>query len=1086
MHTRRTLVTALFFVAGSVVIPSALGQQGATQAPTQTPPAQEPVPPPVPAAAGGQPTFRTGTELVTVDVGVVDRQGSPVRGLAGTDFQVTVAGKPRRIVSVEYVDTSTAPPALLAKAADPGSISTNEGSGVGRLVVFLVDQNSLEAGTVQQLVGRAAPFFEGLTFADRSALMLMPVGQGVPFTWNHDRVREALGRASGLSSIPFDWDGGSLSDARDVALNGSIAMRGIVDRECGGTSVADAGGFGAGGGSQPTPTPIPSPGGGGAGGGGGSEGGGQSGGSGGGQGTGGNTGGTGGSSGGSGNRGSSGGSSRGGSRSLGMDRCGDRMRMEAEAVWRHAQMNSLASISALRQALARLSYVRGDKTVVFISGGMPLDEREHLTLLTSVAKEAIEARTTFYSMFVPASQNSATRTRMVSRFASDEQILRWPLETIAELTGGTAFRADVGAEAAFGRLRRELSGYYRLGIERMSSDSNANAKAQRLKIQVPRGGVHVRSRELFDVRTIEDRNWTARLSDALVAPVPATGLSVRMASYVAADPAGSGQLTLMLTGETSRMRPGPATYQVAIRAIDGGEIVSTEQALGDAAEDRLPFSTNLPIPPGSYIVRLAVMDSTGRVGSVDHRVEARRVPVGPLTASGPLLVRVPMEPASPSQLTFDGVRQDERLALQVDLEGEQGRPADTGVVFEIASGADGPALITSNGVLSAGPGARTMLAQAVADLRVLPPGSYVARAKFTSGGTALGELRRGFAVIEAPAPEPAAPPTVVTAGGPAATVTTATAATGTGATATGATATGVTATGAATMGATARGATATGAAARAAAARPTSVKSRAMATAGSFEAARLLEPAVVSGYIDRLAVRRDVSSPEARALLERARTTALSDLVVSDALAAEAPVAAPFLKGLSLLSQGKLDPAAIAFRAAMRAGSDFYPAMIYLGACYAAGGLHKEAAGAWRTALIREGDSVRVHLLLADALLRTGRGDLAMQALTRARERWPDDEELTRRYAASAIATGMYTQGLDVVDGLIERRADDEPLLSLGLLVLYDAFVTGHPVETVEKDRARMNRYAETYRARGGPSLALVETWMTEVAKRGR
>jgi tetratricopeptide (TPR) repeat protein len=259
-----------------------------------------------------------------------------------------------------------------------------------------------------------------------------------------------------------------------------------------------------------------------------------------------------------------------------------------------------------------------------------------------------------------------------------------------------------------------------------------------------------------------------------------------------------------------------------------------------------------------------------------------------------------------------------------------------------------------------------------------------------------------------------------------------------------------------------------------------------MATAGSFETALLLEPGVVGQYLDRLAVRKDVASPQARELLEQARTTALGDLNVSETLTAEAPVAAPFLRGLALLSQGKLDPAAQAFRAAMRAGSDFYPAMVYLGACYAAGGQDKEAAGAWRTALIRENDSVRVHTMLADALLRTGRGDLALQALTRARERWPDDEGLTRRYAAAAIAAGLYTQGLDVVDGLIERRADDEPVLALGLLVLYDAFVTSRPVETVDKDRARMTRYADTYRARGGPSLALVETWMSEVAKRGR
>ena len=36
-----------------------------------------------------------------------------------------------------------------------------------------------------------------LTFADRSALMLMPVGQNVGFTWAHDRVQDALQRVTG-------------------------------------------------------------------------------------------------------------------------------------------------------------------------------------------------------------------------------------------------------------------------------------------------------------------------------------------------------------------------------------------------------------------------------------------------------------------------------------------------------------------------------------------------------------------------------------------------------------------------------------------------------------------------------------------------------------------------------------------------------------------------------------------------------------------------------------------------------------------------------------------------------------------------
>lgn len=170
----------------------------------------------------------------------------------------------------------------------------------------------------------------------------------------------------------------------------------------------------------------------------------------------------------------------------------------------------------------------------------------------------------------------------------------------------------------------------------------------------------------------------------------------------------------------------------------------------------------------------------------------------------------------------------------------------------------------------------------------------------------------------------------------------------------------------------------------------------------------------------------------------------------------------------------------------MRAGADFYPAMVYLGACFAAGGKDKEAAGAWRTALIREGDKVSLHVMLADALLRTGRGDLAMQALARARDRWPADEDLTRRYAAAAVAAGLYAEGLKVVDDLIERKADDEPVLALALLVLYDAFVSGRPVDSADRDRAQMTKFAAAYRTRGGPSLALVDTWVAAASKRGQ
>ena len=204
---------------------------------------------------------------------------------------------------------------------------------------------------------------------------------------------------------------------------------------------------------------------------------------------------------------------------------------------------------------------------------------------------------------------------------------------------------------------------------------------------------------------------------------------------------------------------------------------------------------------------------------------------------------------------------------------------------------------------------------------------------------------------------------------------------------------------------------------------------------------------------------------------------------MSDELAAAAPIGA-FLKGLALLANNKIEPAAEAFREAMRGSPDFYPAMVYLGACYAAGGKDKEAAGAWRTALIREGDAPALHVMLADAFLRQGRGDLAVEDLVTARSRWPDDQGLKRRFAVAALLGGKPIDGLQALDELIEKRAEDELSLAFALLMLYEAFERRQPIQSVDQDRERMVRLADAYRARGGSSLALVDTWVAAATRK--
>ena len=119
-----------------------------------------------------------------------------------------------------------------------------------------------------------------------------------------------------------------------------------------------------------------------------------------------------------------------------------------------------------------------------------------------------------------------------------------------------------------------------------------------------------------------------------------------------------------------------------------------------------------------------------------------------------------------------------------------------------------------------------------------------------------------------------------------------------------------------------------------------------------------------------------------------------------------------------------------------------------------------------------------LHGLLADALLRQGRGDLALQPLDAARARWPEDEAIKRRFVTASLLAGQHADGLQAVDELVALKADDEPTLALALLALYEAFENERPVKTVEEDRARMLRLADAYRVRGGPSLALVESWV--------
>jgi tetratricopeptide (TPR) repeat protein len=238
----------------------------------------------------------------------------------------------------------------------------------------------------------------------------------------------------------------------------------------------------------------------------------------------------------------------------------------------------------------------------------------------------------------------------------------------------------------------------------------------------------------------------------------------------------------------------------------------------------------------------------------------------------------------------------------------------------------------------------------------------------------------------------------------------------------------------------------------------------------------VLEPGFVGPLLDRLAARPDTVS--VRGALEKVKagpwpTDGKGGL-------AAAPLAAQFVAGLGKLQDGELEAAAAAFRAALRVAPDFGPALVYLGACYAAGGKDREAAGAWQMALVREQSSPALQRLAIEAWLRADRPAAAFALLKQARTRWPDDAGFAPLYVQTALAEGQVREGLEQLASIAQP---DAATLLAGLSVLYDAWKRQAPVWDAARDLETMRSLRETYAARQGESLGLVDAWIAEIAK---
>jgi VWFA-related protein len=176
------------------------------------------------------PQFRAGVDVLLVEATVLDKAGGVVKDLEPADFSVEVGGKSREIVSAELVEFATAsadaPP-------DDVEITTNEPMSAGRIVLLIVDQNSLRPETRGVLVA-AQRWVQSLGPKDRVGLITFPQsGPRVDFTTDHAMVAEVLGKVVG-SSPPLLTGFRNISQWEAVRIyeEDAYVYQQVVAREC--------------------------------------------------------------------------------------------------------------------------------------------------------------------------------------------------------------------------------------------------------------------------------------------------------------------------------------------------------------------------------------------------------------------------------------------------------------------------------------------------------------------------------------------------------------------------------------------------------------------------------------------------------------------------------------------------------------------------------------------------------------------------------------------------------------------------------------------------------------------------------------
>ena len=333
-----------------------------------------------------------------------------------------------------------------------------------------------------------------------------------------------------------------------------------------------------------------------------------------------------------------------------------------------------------------------------------------------VATAASAARANFYVMQPTDVGIGTTSVRPTLGGGSDRGSDN-PLEGIEHLagvTGAARLSLDATGTASLLRVAKESSAHYVAELEPVSAD--AGGRSRRLSVRVTRRGVTVRARpEITFADSSPAGIASLTVKDLLASSDAFTGLRLRIAGFTVRDSEGQTRVGVVVEPVDPTV---PLASAGAILIAGDGQVPSHWFAK-DASER--PLLGALAAAPGTYRLRVAAIDGTGRTGAAEEAIDAALTPVGPLSL-GSLMLGVSRGGTTSPLLEFGS--EPTAIAYFDIYGGAAGLPLAARV--EVARDLDGPALVTLPLALTRGDAGR-VLASGTLPLGALPPGDYVVR-----------------------------------------------------------------------------------------------------------------------------------------------------------------------------------------------------------------------------------------------------------------------------------------------------------------------------------------------------------------------